>query len=304
MSAASQAGVDIEIIVVDDGSTDNTSDIVRRVCPGATLVRTVNRGASAARNEGLRLAHGEFIQFLDADDELAPGKLVRQAAALDVSGADVAYGDWERLERRGDIDVSGVTITRRLANPEIDLFTDFWCPPAVYLFTVEIARRVGGFKNCLPIIQDARFVQDCAFLGGRFEYCSGVMARYRVPSGGSLSTRDPAAFARDVFRNALSVEEWWSDHGGLDGQRKDALVRVLSYAARSSFAIDRALFNDVYEALMRLEPRYLPRQPRNLRLASRALGYRRAEQLGLWYRRVRSVAHRGRRRLRGAVGGD
>src|SRR5579875_2770455 len=163
-SVACQKGVDVEVIVIDDGSTDGTADVVRRVCPDAILKQTANHGVSAARNQGFHLSRGDFIQFLDDDDELAPDKLARQAVALANSGSDVAYGDWVRMEPRGSVHVPGPTVTRTLTSPEIELFTDFWSPPAAYLFTREVVQRVGGFSDHLPIIQDARFVLDRALL--------------------------------------------------------------------------------------------------------------------------------------------
>src|SRR5438105_429631 len=68
----------LQIIVVDDGSTDDSAAIVDREFSDATLIRTPNRGASHARNTGTEAAFGDFIQYLDADDLLAPGKLAAQ----------------------------------------------------------------------------------------------------------------------------------------------------------------------------------------------------------------------------------
>jgi glycosyltransferase involved in cell wall biosynthesis len=75
----------IEIIVVDDASTDTTRDVVEALPPSAVrlVVHPANQGAGAARNTGLREAVGEYVAFLDADDEWRPGKLARQIAVIE-----------------------------------------------------------------------------------------------------------------------------------------------------------------------------------------------------------------------------
>jgi glycosyltransferase involved in cell wall biosynthesis len=72
-----------EIVVVDDGSTDDTPGVMDRYAGGIRAVRQVNAGPSAARNAGLAVATGELIAFLDADDLWLPDKLERQLAVLD-----------------------------------------------------------------------------------------------------------------------------------------------------------------------------------------------------------------------------
>lgn len=104
-SAAAQTCREIEIVVIDDGSTDATGAIAEEFCrrePRARLLRQANGGVAAARNAGLAAARGAFIAPLDADDLWHPDKLARQLAALDAAPeAGFAYC-WMR-----DIDEAG-----------------------------------------------------------------------------------------------------------------------------------------------------------------------------------------------------
>lgn len=82
----------LEVIVVDDGSSDDTAEIASGLGPLVRVVRQVNAGPAAARNTGLGLARGELIGFLDADDELRPGWAAAVRALVD-AGAGVAFTD-------------------------------------------------------------------------------------------------------------------------------------------------------------------------------------------------------------------
>jgi glycosyltransferase involved in cell wall biosynthesis len=285
-----------EIILVDDGSSDDGAIQAAKAYPEIHMIRTENQGPSRARNLGTALARGRYLQYLDADDLLEPGKLATQLTALEQTGADVAYGAWQRLRAQSDGSFAAEScVDRRLSeSPELELFTDFWCPPAAYLFRRDLVDRVGGWNERLPIIQDARFALDCALHGGRFLHCPGLMASYRVHVAESVSSRDSIGFVRDCFRNACEVEQWWMTDGGMSDARRAALVKVYGYVARASYVSDRITFDAAYAALQRVQPGYVPQHPWHLSLASRLLGYRRAEFLALWYRRGRQwLARRG-----------
>lgn len=85
----------IEVIVVDDGSTDDTPhQVAKFMDPRVVYVRQENAGASAARNRGARVARGKYLAFLDSDDEFLPGKLSRFAAAIEAAGPEAEGIVW------------------------------------------------------------------------------------------------------------------------------------------------------------------------------------------------------------------
>jgi len=289
-SVTGQDAGDIEIIAVDDGSTDATADILTEEFPFVKLIRIRNQGPSKARNIGTSLATGEFIQYLDADDLLAEGKLRVQVEMLESSGADVAYGAWGKLtkmENGGYITTE--QINRKIQDPEIDLFTDFWCPPAVYLFRRPIVNKIGGWNENLLFIQDARFALDCALHGAKFVYCEGIMAYYRVHSFGSVSTSNALGFTQDCFKNANDIKQWWQEHGDITGVRKKALLEVYGTIARFSFQHDKGMFNKALGILRELTPYYIPPAPLSLKFLSLIFGYKNAEAIALVYRKSKSI---------------
>jgi CDP-glycerol glycerophosphotransferase len=100
-SALSQPGPALEVIVVDDASTDGTAEVAadwaRRDARVRVVTRAVNSGGCGApRNDGLDAATGTFVMFLDSDDELEPGAVARLVAAAERSGADIVLGRTSR----------------------------------------------------------------------------------------------------------------------------------------------------------------------------------------------------------------
>lgn len=287
-SVFAQGGVELQVIVIDDGSTDESAELVAREFPNVELVRTANGGQCRARNVGLNHARGEFFQFVDADDVLVPEKIARQLDALFQTGADIAYGAWRKLYQNADGSTRlGETITRTLENdPAAALVRDGWSPPHAYLFRSAIVHQVGGFPEQYPLTGDAPFVIACALQGARFAQVPGVSALYRVSSQ-QMSRSDPVAFCRELQQSTQDAQAWWEAHAQMNPARREALVSAYAGIARMSYATAPATFEQAYGELLRLEPNYLPRQPRILRYLARLFGYPRAEELALRYRRLK-----------------
>ncbi len=283
-SALSQTHPQTEVILVDDGSSDGSLAIARGYEPRIKVLAGPQKGASEARNTATRESRGEYLQYLDADDLLLPGAVASRVRALAESGGDVACGDWRRMHPRPDgaWETGAIEIAdfRRFDEaPDLAVFKGFWAPPAALLYRRSIVDRIGGWNPSLPVIQDARFLFDAAFRGGRFVHVPGDEAHYRQHSANSLSSRSKARFWSDVLRNNRDIEGLMEGAGRMDAPRRDAVGKAYALGARATFLID----SDLYRANLG-DLRRFPEQPwsRYLRAASmleRVFGYAAARRM-------------------------
>jgi peptidoglycan/xylan/chitin deacetylase (PgdA/CDA1 family) len=154
-SALAQTYSSIEVIVVDDGSTDGTGGILSSYVAAGTIryVPLARRGVSAARNAGLRLATGRFVKFLDSDDVLFPDQVARQVAH--VGGSDTTVSITDSIVLRPD----GTMVRRHPAVdvPERQLAAIVGANVTVihaFLVPRALLDRVGGFDEALTACED------------------------------------------------------------------------------------------------------------------------------------------------------
>lgn len=145
-----------EIICVDDGSTDDTLAVLHRLQAESPIPFHVlsgpNGGPSAARNRGLERARGAWIQFLDADDLLAPDKLRHQLAL--VRAADVVPGFVAATYRAVYIESGKERISSVAQDPWVGLLTAQLGTPSANLWRADAVRSVGGWRRGMHTSED------------------------------------------------------------------------------------------------------------------------------------------------------
>jgi glycosyltransferase involved in cell wall biosynthesis len=194
-SVLAQSYTGFELIVVDDGSTDNTEEVVRSIAdPRVKYVKQANGGPSVARNTGVRTATGEFVAFLDSDDLWLPGKMAAQMAIVeDDPTVGLVYGLYYHTKNGGERKLQGECYpvgSRPL--PE---------GPNIHLSTSMIQRswieRIGGFDEKLSWSDDLELMWRLSMAGCKMVCVSEpLMIKRKLESG---LTREAHRHAADII---------------------------------------------------------------------------------------------------------
>lgn len=224
-SVLAQTYPHVEIIVVDDGSTDETTQVLEPLAGRIRVATQTNAGVAAARNHGFALAQGQYLTFLDADDLFLPQKLARDVALLEADPAvGVAYCSWFYVAEDGE-QVLGELRPRKQGHLLEDLLLRrFHCVPGAATIRRTALEQVGLFDGRCPAAADTDLWVRLAYAGYPFASEEEPLFRYRsVP--GSMSRQ-------------------------LAGQEKDEFTRLDTFFARPDLRAEvRALQPQAYAIL-------------------------------------------------------
>jgi glycosyltransferase involved in cell wall biosynthesis len=199
----------IEIIIVDDGSTDSTSDVVKSFSSRVTYIFQENKGLSAARNTGLKYASGDFVQFLDSDDLLGIDAIAAKANFLRQNpGVSVAVSPshlFSSLSADGKPIINGCW---RLHRRNLDIHLAYFNigPPHAFLVRRTAVERVGYFDESLEACEDYDYWLRLAALGYVPHYCGEGTAVYYRRHATSMSRNLRRQYYHDALLHSVVLK--------------------------------------------------------------------------------------------------
>lgn len=289
-SALRQSFREIEVIVVDDGSTDRSLDVIKGFGDAIRWETGPNRGGNVARNRLLDLARFEWLQYLDADDYLEPDKIRDQWQWLQAHApdADVVFGP-VTLERG----IGQEAVQEPLPIPEPH---DLWILMARWylpqtgapLWRKRALIDVGGWKPDQPCCQEHELYLRLLMAGKRFVYCHCGGAIYREWSPDTVCQRDRPELRRRKLEILLREEEFLRQRGELTAVRQQAINIARFESARMAWLTDpdeaRAIMATVARADRHFQPDGVA-APWKYRMAYRWFGFDGAEMFADWMRK-------------------
>jgi glycosyltransferase involved in cell wall biosynthesis len=205
-SALAQSWPRCEIVVVDDGSSDGSLAAARSFeARGVRVLAQANAGASAARNAALAASRGEWLQFLDADDLLEPGKIAEQMRRAATLGPEMALcARWSRFRRTpADADFTPQPLCADAAPVDwvvTKLGTGAMMHPAAWLISRALAQRAGPWNEQLSLDDDGEYFTRVVLASQGVRHCPAAVSLYRSNLPGSLSGRSSRAAWESAFR--------------------------------------------------------------------------------------------------------
>jgi glycosyltransferase involved in cell wall biosynthesis len=291
LSCLEQTYRPIEIIVIDDGSTDGSLDIIKSYDKALTWETGPNRGGNAARNRGFALSKGAYIQFLDADDYLLPEKIERQVRFLEETGADVVYGDWRKQFHHPDNTITFSEVYRPGAHQDmLQMLLATWLTAS---FTLLLRRDAfilsGGWDEIIQAMQEQDLYLSLTIAGCRMCYQAGSGGIHRRYGPVTVSTSNPHRLLLSHALILKKAEARLSQANRLLPIYSHALSNTYFWIARGVFNFDPAHAHLIYQHSLRLSATPESKATFFYKSLYKLVGFERANQLANYKRTLAQI---------------
>ncbi|MEL7038617.1 MAG: glycosyltransferase [Cyanobacteria bacterium J06592_8] len=218
-SVLEQTYTEYEVIVIDDGSTDNTAQVLQPYLDLIRYIYQANQGAAKARNHGCQLAKGEYLAFLDGDDFFTSNKLAEQIQVFEKdSMIDLVQSGWMIVDKNGE-NLRDIMPWKNAPELNLEAWVLHKCVrPSALMIRRVWWEKVGGFDHRYPPTEDLDFVLRLALMGCKSVWLKAIHAGYRqhdtnLMSGGERVIKNTEILmnnffdCRDLPENILKLKQ-------------------------------------------------------------------------------------------------
>ena len=272
-----------EVIVVDDGSTDNSLDIIRSFGDRIIYETGINRGGNVARNRLLELSSGEWLQYLDADDYLLPNKVAKQIQYLEENpDTDIIYSPSIFQYHTGEKVTQEILPIPQPHDPWILLARWYLPQTGSPLWRKQAIIDVGGWRINQPCCQEHELYLRLLIAQKNFQYYKEAASVYRQWSEQTVCKKSKLDTRRRRLEIVDKTEQYLMTTKQLTQLRQNAINQARFECARIIWLSDREWAKNIISQILQRDFNFIPKgnfAPEIYRLTYKVFGFNFAERV-------------------------